>query len=71
MSAYVLARVLPSAQQRYGEILALLAEGAEEDEGAEGAGKRYGLAALHDLLVSLGADELREAMAPADVTRVY
>jgi uncharacterized protein (DUF1778 family) len=61
ISSYVLSRSLPPAQQRFEELLALLAAGEEP---------RYVLAELNDLLTGLAGLELREAVAQADVTRL-
>lgn len=58
MSSYVLARALPVAGARFGELLALLAAEPE---------RRYALAELNDLLSALAADELGEAVAHADL----
>jgi uncharacterized protein (DUF1778 family) len=58
VSSYVLSRVLPPSQERFQEILVLLAQGADH---------RYGLAELNDLLSELGPEELRSAVAHADV----
>jgi uncharacterized protein (DUF1778 family) len=58
VSSYVLSRVLPPSQERFQEILVLLAEEAEH---------RYGLAELNDLLSELGPEELRTAVAHADL----
>lgn len=49
VSQYVLAKLLPDASRRFGDILGRLAE--ETDE-------RYALADLNDLLAGLAADEL-------------
>lgn len=61
VSSYVLGRVLPSAQRRFEELLALLGEGDDH---------RYVLAELNDLLTGLTADELGEAIEHADVARL-
>lgn len=58
VSSYILARALPAAGTRFGELMALLAREPE---------RRYALAELNDLLSALGADELGEAVAHADV----
>ena len=58
MSSYVLARALPVAETRFGELVALLAEEPE---------RRYALAELNDLLSALAADELGEAVVHADL----
>jgi hypothetical protein len=60
VSSYVLARALPAAQQRFQDLLALLGE----EPGAE---HRYILAELNELLSGLARDELRAAIAHADV----
>jgi uncharacterized protein (DUF1778 family) len=62
VSSYVLARALPPAQRRFEELLALLAGGDDE--------ARYALAELNDLLSGLARDELRDAVAHADVARL-
>ena len=56
MSAWVLARVLPAAGQRYEALLEKL---------REPAGARFTLAALNDLLSKLSGPELQEAVAMA------
>jgi uncharacterized protein (DUF1778 family) len=61
VSSYVLSRVLPSAQGRFEELLALLGEGAEH---------RYALAELNGLLCALARDELREAVAHANIAHL-
>ena len=58
VSAYVLSRVLPSAQLRFGEILRALQDRSE---------RSFVLAELNDLLVSLSPAELQEAVADADL----
>lgn len=62
VSSYVLSRALPPAGRRFEELLALLAAGGDEP--------RYALAALNDLLTGLTRDELRDAVAHADVARL-
>jgi len=59
MSSYVLARALPVAGTRFGELVALLAEEPE---------RRYALAELNDLLSALSADEVVDAVAHADLS---
>jgi uncharacterized protein (DUF1778 family) len=59
LSAYVLARAVPPGQKRFDELLTLLVEGEEH---------RYVLAELNDLVSRLGASELREAVAVADLS---
>ena len=54
MSSYVLERVLGAHERRSAELMRRLV-----DERT----RRYALAELHDLLASLGADELRRAFA--------
>ncbi len=56
MSAYVLTRVLGVPRQRVGELMRQLDDGDT---------RSYALAALHDLLCTLGADELQQAVAEA------
>lgn len=58
LSRYVLERVLPSAQARFEELLSLLTRDEEPS---------YALAELNDLLSRLGAEELRRAVAHAEV----
>jgi uncharacterized protein (DUF1778 family) len=58
ISSYVLARAIPPARIRFGELLALLAD-ADDD--------RYVLAELNDLLTTLAPSEMREAVAHADL----
>lgn len=58
MSSYVLARVLPPAQERFAEILrALRSEGD----------RRFALAELNDFLAALTPLELAEAVEHADL----
>jgi uncharacterized protein (DUF1778 family) len=56
MSAYVLARVLPAAARRFQELTEACRDSADA---------RFALAELNSWLASLGAGELREAVAPA------
>ena len=62
VSSYVLSRALPPAERRFAELIGLLGRGDEEP--------RYALAELNDLLTGLGRDELRDAVAHADVARL-
>jgi hypothetical protein len=61
LSSYVLSRAIPSAQQKFAELLAELGDTGQP---------RFVLAALNDLLAALAADELREAVAHADLERL-
>jgi hypothetical protein len=56
LSAYVLARALPEARLRFGEIVGGLRQAEDE---------RFGLAELHDLLAGLTAGQLADAVAVA------
>ena len=56
VSAYVLARALPSSAGRFADILTAL---AHPDD------RRFALAELNDLLVELRSDEFNEALADA------
>lgn len=58
LSTYVLARAIPDARVRFAELIDAL--GRAEDH-------RYALAELNDLLTALGAAELRDAVADADL----
>lgn len=59
LSAYVLSRAAPSSQRRFEELVSLLG-GNEVD--------RYALAELNDLLSTLGAGELGDAVAVANLS---
>ena len=61
VSEYVLSRVLPAAGRRFAELVASHSKESEP---------RYALAELNDLLSTLGAGELREAVARADLGRL-
>ena len=61
VSAYVLARALPSARLEFAAILARL--GDDDDH-------RYGLAELNDFLAALGPAELQDAVSSADLGRI-
>ena len=61
VSTYVLARVLPAARLRFGELLRTL-----RDEGE----RRFALAELNDLLAGLTPVELRDAVTEADLREV-
>lgn len=54
LSSYVLARALPAAAARFGDLVDILAGGAET---------RFALAELNDLLSGLGRSELADAVA--------
>lgn len=58
LSTYVLARAIPEPRVRFAELIDAL--GRAEDH-------RYVLAELNDLLTALGAAELRDAVAHADL----
>jgi uncharacterized protein (DUF1778 family) len=60
VSRYVLSRVLPAAQQRFEELVGLLADADGEP--------RYVLAELNDLLSSLGREELHDAVAHVELS---
>jgi uncharacterized protein (DUF1778 family) len=62
VSSYVLSRALPPAQRRFEEILAQLVSDPDDT--------RYILAELNDLLTGLARDELRDAVAHGDITRL-
>jgi uncharacterized protein (DUF1778 family) len=55
VSAYVLARVLPAAGDRFHQILRALGRGDDQ---------RYVLAELHDFLVDLAPVQFRQALSP-------
>lgn len=57
MSAFVLARALPAAPRRFADLLSALA----------GDERRFALAELNDLLAGLGPEELRAAVADAEL----
>ena len=61
VSAYVLARALPSAGLEFAAILARL--GDDDD-------RRYALAELNDFLTALGPAELRDAVGDADLGKL-
>jgi uncharacterized protein (DUF1778 family) len=61
VSRYVLTRVLPAVQERFAELLALLATEADH---------RYVLAELNDLLSPLAPGELRDAVTGAELERL-
>lgn len=58
VSVYVLARLLPAARLRFGELLRALRDERE---------RRFALAELNDLLAGLAPVEFREAAAEADL----
>ncbi len=58
VSTYVLARVLPAAQLRFGELLRALHDDGE---------RRFALAELNDLLAGLTPVELRAVVAEAEL----
>ena len=58
VSSYVLSRVLPDEQGRFGEILQSLRQESE---------RRFALAELSDFLTGLGAPEFRDAVGCAEV----
>ena len=58
VSVYVLARLLPAARLRFGELLRALGDERE---------RRFALAELNDLLTGLAPVELRDAVAEADL----
>ena len=58
VSAYVLARALPTASVRFAELLAELRRADQP---------RFTLAAIHDFLAGLGAADLAAAVADADL----
>ena len=58
LSTYVLARAIPDSRVRFAELIDAL--GRADDH-------RYVLAELNDLLTALGAAELRDAVADADL----
>lgn len=61
ISTYVLARALPQARVRFEALLERLKRAEEHS---------YVLAELNDCLTGLGTEELREAVAVGDVTRL-
>jgi len=61
VSTYVLARAIPSGRLRFGELLVLLGDGAEQ---------RYVLAELNDLLSGLSGQELVDTVEHAEMGRL-
>lgn len=61
VSAYVLARVLPAARVRFGDLVAQLEDGGQQ---------RYVLAELNDLLAELAGPELSGAVEHGELARL-